>query len=86
MLKIFIGPNGYGKTYELEQRKQELLNENKERKDIIMLGSELVFADEMKDTVNNSFLMDYIITELLIDDELLEIDGWNIRIKFSQKN
>ena len=32
MLKIFIGPNGYGKTYELEQRKQELLNENKERK------------------------------------------------------
>lgn len=37
MLKIFIGPNGYGKTYELEQRKQELLNENKERKDIIML-------------------------------------------------
>lgn len=75
MLKIFIGPNGYGKTYELEQRKQELLNENKERKDIIMLGSELVFADEMKDTVNNSFLMDYIITELLIDDELLEIQN-----------
>lgn len=75
MLKIFIGPNGYGKTYELEQRKQELLNETKERKDIIMLGSELVFADEMKDTVNNSFLMDYIITELLIDDELLEIQN-----------
>lgn len=75
MLKIFIGPNGYGKTYELEQRRQELLNEDKERKDIIMLGSELVFADEMKDTVNNSFLMDYIITELLIDDELVEIQN-----------
>lgn len=75
MLKIFIGPNGYGKTYELEQRRQKLLNEDKERKDIIMLGSELVFADEMKDTVNNSFLMDYIITELLIDDELVEIQN-----------
>lgn len=75
MLKIFIGPNGYGKTYELEQRRQKLLNENKERKDIIMLSSELVFADEMKDTVNNSFLMDYIITELLIDDELVEIQN-----------
>ena len=75
MLKIFIGPNGYGKTYELEQRRQELLNEHKERKDIILLGSELVFADEMKDTVNNSFLMDYIITELLIDDELVEIQN-----------
>lgn len=75
MLKIFIGPNGYGKTYELEQRRQELLNEDKERKDIIMLGSELVFADEMKDTVNNSFLMDYIITELLIDDELVKIQN-----------
>lgn len=38
-----------------------------------MLGSEVVYADEMKDTVNNSFLMDYIITELLVDDELIDI-------------
>lgn len=32
MLKIFIGPNGYGKTYELEQRRQKLLNEDKDKK------------------------------------------------------
>lgn len=73
MLKIFIGPNGYGKTYELERIKKSLFDEKNDRKDVIMLGSELVFADEMKDTVNNSFLMDYIITELLVDDELTNI-------------
>lgn len=60
MLKIFIGPNGYGKTYKLERIKS-LLDEDNDRKDVIMLGSELVFADEMKDTVNNSFLMDYTL-------------------------
>lgn len=38
-----------------------------------MLGSELVFVDEIKETVNNSFLMDYIITELLVYDELTSI-------------
>ena len=73
MLKIFIGPNGFGKTYELEKIKKSLLDEDNNRKDVIMLGSELVFADEMKDTVNNSFLMDYIITELLVDNELTNI-------------
>lgn len=38
-----------------------------------MLGSELVFVDEIKETVNNSFLMDYIITELLVYDKLTSI-------------
>lgn len=80
MLKIFIGPNGYGKTYELERIKNTLFDDDNNRKDIIMLGSELVFADEMKDTVNNSFLMDYIITELLVDDELT-----NIQKQFEKK-
>ena len=59
MLKIFIGPNGYEKTYELERIKKSLFDEDNERKDVIMLGSELVFADEMKDTVNNSFLLNF---------------------------
>lgn len=73
MLKIFIGPNGYGKTYELEQIKKTLYEEQKDRTDVIMLSSEIVFADEMKDTVNNSFLMEYIITELLVDEELVSL-------------
>lgn len=80
MLRIFIGPNGYGKSYELERIKNSLLDEDNKRKDIIVLGSELVFADEMKDTVNSSFLMDYIITELLVDDELI-----NIQKQFEEK-
>jgi predicted ATP-binding protein involved in virulence len=29
MLKIFIGPNGYGKTYELERIKKSLFDEDK---------------------------------------------------------
>ena len=41
-----------------------------EKKDYILLSSELVFADEMKDTVNSSFVMDYIIQELLSNDEV----------------
>lgn len=69
MLKIFIGPNGFGKTYELEKIKKSLFEEDNNRKYVIMLWSELVFADEMKDTVNNSFLIEYIISELLVDDD-----------------
>ena len=29
MLKIFIGPNGYGRTYELERIKKSLFDEDK---------------------------------------------------------
>lgn len=65
MLRIYIGPNGYGKTYKLMEEIKDL-----EKKDYIFLSSELVFADEMKDTVNNSFVMDYIIQELLSNDEV----------------
>ena len=34
-----------------------------------MLSSELIFDDEVKDTVNTSMLMEYIITEILSDEE-----------------
>ena len=40
MLKIFIGPNGYGKTYELNKTYEELKKDNKN--DCLFLGSELV--------------------------------------------
>ena len=32
MLKIFIGPNGYGKTYELERIKKSLFDKHNYRK------------------------------------------------------
>ena len=65
MLRIYIGPNGYGKTHRIMEEIKDL-----EKKDYILLSSELVFADEMKDTVNSSFVMDYIIQELLSNDEV----------------
>ena len=32
MLKIFIGSNGYGKTYELERIKKSLFDEDNDKK------------------------------------------------------
>lgn len=70
MLKIYIGPNGYGKTYAMKSEYEELKLQNKNRKDILFLNSEIVFADEMKDTVTNSFVMEYLIEELLDNDDV----------------
>lgn len=70
MLRIYIGPNGYGKTYAINSKIEELKKEDRNRKDIIMLNSEIVFADEMKDSVNNSFVMEYLIEELLENDDI----------------
>lgn len=72
MLKIYIGPNGYGKTFAINKEIDELKKHDKERKDILLLNSEIVFADEMKDTVNNSFVMEYLIGELLDNEEISE--------------
>ena len=71
MLKIYIGPNGYGKSYRMSKDIEKLKIIDEDRKDIIKLESELVFADEMKDTVNSSFVMDYLIQELLENDEII---------------
>jgi predicted ATPase len=79
MLKIYIGPNGYGKSYSINNEIEELKKEKKERKDILLLNSELVFADEMKDTVNNSFVMEYLIGDLLDNEELS-----NARLKYEK--
>lgn len=70
MLRIYIGPNGYGKTFTINKEIEELRKQDKERKDILLLNSEIVFADEMKDTVNNSFVMEYLIGELLDNEEI----------------
>lgn len=70
MLKIYIGPNGYGKTFTINKEIEELKRQDKTRSDILILNSEIVFADEMKDTVNNSFAMEYLIGELLDNEEI----------------
>lgn len=67
MLKIFIGPNGFGKTWRLFKIKEKL---DKEKSDnSIILNSELKFDEEVKDTANSSMLMEYIITEILSNDQ-----------------
>ena len=67
MLKIFIGPNGFGKTWKLRKIKEKLDEEKSANS--IMLSSELIFDEEVKDTVNSSMLMEYIITEILSNDQ-----------------
>lgn len=67
MLEIFVGPNGFGKTTKLIEIKKKL--DNQKSNNTIMLSSELIFDDEVKDTVNTSMLMEYIITEILSDEE-----------------
>lgn len=70
MLKVFIGPNGFGKTTKLNDIKKEL--DSIKNNNTIMLSSELIFDDEVKDTVNTSMLMEYIITEILSDNATQE--------------
>lgn len=65
MLNIYIGPNGYGKSYSVKEKIKELEDSGVPKRDIILLNSEIVFADEMKDSVNSSFVLDYLVEELL---------------------
>lgn len=91
MLKIYIGPNGYGKSHEIDAEIEKLKKEEKGRKDIIKLSAELVFVDEMKDSVNSSFVLDYLVEELLETEEIIAArseyeDKVNESIKNSQKS
>ncbi|MDD2496010.1 MAG: AAA family ATPase [Bacilli bacterium] len=72
MLKVFIGPNGFGKTTELRNKRDELIKLDKTRKDIIFLPSEIVYDEEMKDTVDKSFFMEYLISEILETPDILD--------------
>lgn len=65
-IKIFIGPNGYGKTYKLNEIRDELIGSNTaSESDILFLDSEITLLDEVKDTVDNSKTMEFILFELL---------------------
>lgn len=69
MLTVYIGPNGYGKTTKLNNIKK--VYDAKESRNTFMLNSELVIENEMKDTVNDSMMMDYIINDILSDEETI---------------
>lgn len=62
MIKIFIGPNGYGKTTKLQNIKEQI--ESLGHTDTILLESEILLLDEVKDTVDSSKTMEFIIDNL----------------------
>ena len=41
MIKVYIGPNGYGKTTRLNEEKKALINSGIPEKEIIFLESEM---------------------------------------------
>lgn len=59
---IVIGPNGYGKTTYLNDKKESL---EKNGESIFFIPSEIKLLDEVKDTVDTSQTMEFLITELL---------------------
>lgn len=71
MIRILIGQNGYGKTTSLREKKKELIDsEGIEEKDILFLESEILALDEMKDTTDKTFAMEYIISEILDNSDI----------------
>ena len=65
MIKVFIGPNGFGKTTKLENIKSSLIASGISESEILFLESEIMLLDEVKDTKDNSKTMEYILAELL---------------------
>ncbi len=66
MIKIFIGPNGFGKTTKLQNIKEDLISvQGIPESEILFLESEILLSDEMKDTKDETKTMEYILSELL---------------------
>jgi predicted ATP-binding protein involved in virulence len=65
MIRVFIGPNGYGKTTKLENIKQNLITSGIHENEILFLESEILLLEEIKDTKDNSKTMEFILAELL---------------------
>lgn len=64
-IEVVIGPNGYGKTTYLNEKKQELISAGVDPADILFLPSEIKLLDEVKDTVDTSQTMEFLMGELL---------------------
>lgn len=65
MIKIYIGPNGYGKTTQLRNEEKQLISSGIIADEILFLESELLLSDEIKDTKDSTKTMEYITAELL---------------------
>ena len=67
MIKVFIGPNGFGKTTKLNEERERLINSNVPQNEILFLESEIMLMDEVKDTKDESKTMEFIIQELFMN-------------------
>lgn len=68
MLQILIGPNGHGKTTYLNQKREAL---EKAGETVFFIPSEIKLLDEVKDTVDTSQTMEYLLTELLTTPDFI---------------
>lgn len=65
MIEVVIGPNGYGKTTYLETKRRELVSAGVDARDILFLPSEIKLLDEVKDSIDSSQTMEYLMSEML---------------------
>ena len=64
-LEVVIGPNGYGKTTYLESEKTRLIKGGVDPREILFLPSEIKLLDEVKDSLDSSQTMEYLMSEML---------------------
>lgn len=64
-LEVVIGPNGYGKTTYLESEKERLIKNGVTSRQILFLPSEIKLLDEVKDSIDSSHTMEYLMSEML---------------------
>lgn len=69
MFHIYVGPNGFGKTKSLENKKEELVASGIDEKEILFVESELLLMDEVKDSKDTTKTMDFIISEILMSSK-----------------
>jgi predicted ATPase len=65
MLTVYIGPNGYGKTTQLHHDMDSLIATGILKDRILFLESEIKLLDEVKDTIDDSKTMEYILFDIL---------------------
>ena len=65
---ILIGPNGYGKTTRLVELKDDL---EKKGEHVLFIPSEIKLMDEVKDTVDTSQTMEFLLEEILETPEYI---------------
>ena len=61
-IRVIIGPNGYGKTTYLNDMSKKLADEGES---VLMVPSEIKLLDEVKDTVDTSQTMEFLLSEIL---------------------